>query len=222
MNKKLFVEFILLGTISLAIIIINSFWVTIQWYAMSSISNEETAFLLLTLSWILFIPLFFSPFLFAISLIGLIFRKIRKISGMITVFLLLFLITGIIAMSISGNIRHKALVQITQNSSELIKAIKNYELSQGNPPEKLEQLVPNFLISVPSTGIGAYPNYKYSRCSSNEDERECFGNSWMLTVETPPGGLNFDRFLYLPDQNYPQEGYGGTLELIENWAYVHE
>jgi hypothetical protein len=34
--------------------------------------------------------------------------------------------------------------------------------------------------------------------------------------------MNWDMFLYFPKQNYPKAGYGGWLERIEDWAYVHE
>ncbi len=28
--------------------------------------------------------------------------------------------------------------------------------------------------------------------------------------------------LYFPNRNYPQHGYGGWLEPVGDWAYVHE
>jgi hypothetical protein len=28
--------------------------------------------------------------------------------------------------------------------------------------------------------------------------------------------------LYLPSGQYPEQGWGGTLERIDDWAYVHE
>lgn len=120
-------------------------------------------------------------------------------------------------MSISGNIRHNAFAKLANNSFNLIEAIKQYETQRGTVPENLEKLVPDFLPSVPTTGIGAYPEYQFTRC-----EKGCYDNPWYLTVDAWPGGISFDSFIYLPKQNYPEEGYGGTLERIENWAYVHE
>jgi hypothetical protein len=43
----------------------------------------------------------------------------------------------------------------------------------------------------------------------------------VLLVSTLKGG-SFDRFLYFPLQNYPEDGYGGSLERIGDWAYLHE
>ncbi len=42
------------------------------------------------------------------------------------------------------------------------------------------------------------------------------------SVQTPLGVLNWDQILYFPNQNYPAKGYGGPIELIDDWAYVHE
>jgi len=41
-------------------------------------------------------------------------------------------------------------------------------------------------------------------------------------IETPSGGFNWDIFIYFPSQNYPEYKYGGFLEKVEDWAYVHE
>ena len=67
--------------------------------------------------------------------------------------------------------------------------------------------------------MAAYPEYKYL---SGEKVKDYDGNPWVLYVFTPSGGINFDQFLYFPLQNYPSHGYGGSLERIGNWAYVHE
>jgi hypothetical protein len=34
--------------------------------------------------------------------------------------------------------------------------------------------------------------------------------------------LNWDTFIYFPNQRYPDVGYGGWIERIDRWAYVHE
>ena len=47
-------------------------------------------------------------------------------------------------------------------------------------------------------------------------------DSWSVRVSTSNGFLNWDIFLYLPSQRYPKRGYGGTLERVQEWAYVHE
>ena len=110
-------------------------------------------------------------------------------------------------------------VNLAQRSRPLVKAILSFETKYGKPPEQLEQLVPDFLSAVPNTGIGAYPTYEYTTIA---DKAVYEGNPWILKVQTPSGGINWDMFMYFPKQNYPKTGYGGMLEPIEDWAYVHE
>lgn len=212
------------GLITLITVGINSFLPLSQWYAVSSFSDQKTALVGLTLTQLLYLPIFLSPFLFLGSLIGLIFKRTRNNSTLTTTVVALALfITGIISINISSNIRHNAFVKLANNSIELIEAIKTYEDQQDAAPESLNELVPNFISSVPHTGIGAYPEYLYTKCTTAEEIKTvCLDNPWKLTVHTSPGGINFDRFVYHPNQNYPEKAYGGTLQRIEDWAYVHE
>lgn len=78
-------------------------------------------------------------------------------------------------------------------------------------------MVPEFLERIPKTGMGTYPDYKYWTGSDSFD-----GNPWALIVSAPSGPLNFDQFMYFPLTNYPATGYGGWLERVGDWAYVHE
>jgi hypothetical protein len=76
-------------------------------------------------------------------------------------------------------------------------------------------LVPGYLPYIPVTGIPVYPEYEYKASSSTSP------NKWELSVSTGYG-MNFDSFLYLPEQNYPEKGYGGVLKPMAGWAYVYE
>jgi hypothetical protein len=69
----------------------------------------------------------------------------------------------------------------------------------------------------PETGLGAYPKIRYTVSSAAE---HLYGNSWMLSVDAFSGG--FDQLIYLPNQEYPLSGFGGSLERLGVWAYVHE
>lgn len=45
---------------------------------------------------------------------------------------------------------------------------------------------------------------------------------WELRVQCPLGMLNWDVFFYWPSEDYPERAYGGSVERIGRWAYVHE
>lgn len=129
------------------------------------------------------------------------------------------LISFVIGTIIGAHIRRDAFIGLADRSKPLIEAVKRYEQELGKPPESLEALVPNYLPQAPSTRLGAYPKYEYV---SGDRAKRYQGNPWVIYVFTPSGGINFDQFMYFPLQNYPKKGYGGTLERIGDWAYVHE
>lgn len=117
------------------------------------------------------------------------------------------------------SIRKAAFESLAERSAPLVQAVRSYEARHGAPPADLNALVPEFLPSIPGTGMAAYPQYEYR---VGRDAASFDGNPWVLVVFTPSGGINFDQFLYFPLQNYPRIGYGGGLERIADWAYVHE
>lgn len=132
---------------------------------------------------------------------------------------LVLVVSTIAGFRFAGSIRNEAFHRLAQSSGSLVTAIKNYERSHGSPPPSLDSLVPEFLDAVPGTGMAAYPDYQYI---AGDKARRHEQNPWILIVPAPSGGINFDEFLYFPLQNYPQSGYGGWLQRMGDWAYVHE
>jgi hypothetical protein len=120
---------------------------------------------------------------------------------------------------VGHHVRMREFRQLGQRSGPLVQAIRQYEVAEGSLPESLAELVPAYLPKVPLTGMGAYPEYSYSRAEEGDD---FYGNTWMLSVPTPMGLINWDSFIYLPNGDYPRYGFGGSLERIGEWAYVHE
>ncbi len=164
-------------------------------------------------------PFLFSLLAIPITLILSLWRRYRGESLKTMFICVTYFMVSLSFLLITVHIRHNAFVGLAQRSRQLVVAIHQFERKYGKPPNNLSQLVPEFLPSVPKTGMGAYPEYEYY-LSSNPNEFE--GNSWILEVDTPNGGINFDKFMYFPKQNYPEVGYGGVIERIEDWAYVHE
>ena len=112
-----------------------------------------------------------------------------------------------------------AFHKLAERSVPLIQAIKEYEIKYDSFPNFLETLVPEFLPSVPQTGMGAYPTYEYM---VGVESQKFANNPWCLLIHTSSGILNWDLFIYFPNQEYPKQGYGGVLERVGDWAYVHE
>ena len=151
--------------------------------------------------------------------IALVFRRVRRVALVLLLCSFAFFAAFIVAARIGDRVRMRAFERLAERSAPLVQAIRAYEQKNGRPPDTLQNLVPEFISSVPSTRMGAYPEYRFI---TGERATNYNGNPWMLYVYTPGGGINFDQFMYFPLQNYPTQGYGGVLERIRDWAYLHE
>ncbi|HLD35539.1 MAG TPA: hypothetical protein VJC37_02370 [Planctomycetota bacterium] len=167
-----------------------------------------------------FLGLFYylSYLMIIVSPIGLIFTKTRTIALAILVLCLVNVLTCPLVFNVGNSIRMKAFHELAKRSKPLVDAVKSYENKYGRPPETLEKLVPEFLVQVPQTGMGAYHDYKYET-----DPGLCYNNPWIIRVFCGgPGGIGFDEFMYFPKQNYNDFTNSPSLERVEDWAYYHE
>ena len=57
---------------------------------------------------------------------------------------------------------------------------------------------------------------------SPDGTRTLLNAEWELRVPCSLGILNWDVFFYWPRETYPDYIYGGSVERIGKWAYVHE
>ena len=130
-----------------------------------------------------------------------------------------YLVLAVAGLLLGNGVRRWGFDRLALRSAPLVAAIKSYETEHRKPPPTLEALVPAYLPQVPRTGIMAYPRYEYH---TGAEAMAFDNNPWVLVIPTPSGGINFDQFMYFPLQNYPQQGYGGSLERVRDWAYVHE
>ena len=73
--------------------------------------------------------------------------------------------------AILGNITRAGRMEaFAQRSQPLITAIYQYERDRCAPPKSLGDLVPDYLPGVPSTGMMAYPEYRYHTGVKAADE----------------------------------------------------
>ena len=157
---------------------------------------------------------------FPVLMVCLFFQRTRRRALILLGLTAVYIPCCFIGVILGHKVRMNGMQAFTVRSQLLIAAIKDYERDHSKVPVSLEELVPKYLPRVPSTGMMAYPDYRYH--IGAEAEQEYAGNPWALSVFTPSGGINFDMILYFPRQNYPERGYGGSLERVSDWAYVHE
>ena len=113
--------------------------------------------------------------------------------------------------------RRAGLQQAATRARPLISAIEKFRVENKRAPHNLQELTPVYLPEIPPTGMAAYPRFEYSVGS----ERTHF-QTYQLQIRTSAGFLNWDTFNYWPEGDYPTEMYGGRVERVGAWAYVHE
>ena len=162
------------------------------------------------------------PFLAVLAVIPValaccLWKRCRRIAFHVLLSCGIFAFVVYASIGIGDTVRMNGFRSLAQRSAPLVEAIKAYERANGHPPPTLESIVPEYLPSIPGTGMGAYPKYRY--VVGREELYD--GNPWILMVFTPSGILNFDKFLYYPSQDYGS-WCGDPLERVADWAYLHE
>ncbi len=213
-SKEIFISClkVFLASIALISLILFSLWY--------GLSPNGSRWMVLKLPFFLLVASFLTALGFlAVSIAGIFYKKFRNNSIQMFLGSIIYFMVTIPMLPLEDHIRMKAFHNFAERPMLLIPAIKQYVFDKGTPPKTLASLIPAYLAEIPSTGIGAYPNYQYI---TGDKAKKWNNNSWVIYINTPIGMLNWDIFLYLPNQNYPEKGYGGVLERIGQWAYVHE
>jgi hypothetical protein len=116
-------------------------------------------------------------------------------------------------------IERQGWLRVIARAEHLVAAIHAHERRHGTAPERLEELVPAELAALPTTGLGSSPEFHYRKADSTN---RVFGDRWAIRVRPPQVMLGFDTLFYVPSETYPERGFGGGIERIGRWAYVHE
>jgi hypothetical protein len=212
-SKPLATQVGIAAAVSLAV---HGVLVLIEWYAVSPIGYGGDA--LMFLAAYIGSPMLLALLAIPLSLFALPFKRLRRPALTLLLCCPIYLLTGFGGIRLAGAIRMEAFHKLATRSQPLVDAVHRFAEERNGPPKNLQELVPSYLPDVPRTGMPAYPEYEYvSGDAGNWD-----GNPWVLLVRTPSEGINWDMFVYFPLQNYPRQGYGGSLERVGKWAYVHE
>lgn len=151
------------------------------------------------------------------------FRRFRTSSWMIprpwALSLLLCGAATILPHDFATDYRTAAFKELAYRAEPLVQAIEAYRHEKGSYPKSLEELVPHYLQEIPGTDMAAYPCFYYESPGGHTHAV----NTGSYELQVPCGQLlGFDVFVYWPEGNYPEYMYGGSVEEIDGWAYVHE
>jgi hypothetical protein len=167
-------------------------------------------------------PICLAPFAALLVPFGLVlalFARWRRLGLRIAVFSASWAVGTFAGIWLSLPIQRAACLRTTVNAVPLVEAIHAFEAQERRPPSSLQELVPKHLSLVPSTGIGSHPKFRFQ---SADGTSLVMGDRWALHIQPPQVVFGFDRMFYVPSKAYPQRGYGGWIERVGDWAYVHE
>jgi hypothetical protein len=152
----------------------------------------------------------------ALATLPLLFARSYRASVLTTfVFAVTLAALFIAGIRAAKRVRIQSFHVVAQRSEPVIAAIEKHIANAGTPPATLQQLVPLYFAAIPA---GLPP----LEIHSGPDIRKAYqGNEWIVSTSVT-WIMSFDRFLYFPNQQYPERGYGGVLERVGRWAYVHE
>lgn len=150
---------------------------------------------------------------FFTSPILLFFKRFRRYAVLSLVLAVIFIPCELLGLYWGACGNEEQIERVAERGRPIVDAIKAFEKKNGHPPGSLDELVPDYLDSVPTTGIGSWPEFCYHTKNPNRHE----GNEWDLNATVPgvPGfGLGLGHLMYFPRQNYPE----GSIR-IGTWGY---
>src|SRR3989338_504575 len=183
--SSIVISFISIGMIGLAAVM-N--YLSNQVYAPLGAISQEKALSMQFLGMMVFIPAAF--FLLAMIILtpialvfSVIFWKRRELRLSLLIFVAISVLTSflmVFQVRVSNSkVFHRAFEGVTQRSELLISALESYKAKHGEYPDRLDQLVPEFIKEIPHTGLAGYPDYKYSKEASDAPFKK-----YELLIET--------------------------------------
>jgi len=106
--------------------------------------------------------------------------------------------------------RVRAFEHVPERGAPLVEAILRFEEQHGEPPADLEQLVPDYLPSIPRPSRRG--RFEYDVWPARAPRR-----TWQLYVDASIFFVNMDMFVYDPERQY-----GGNRYRFGDWVYFVE
>jgi len=151
----------------------------------------------------------------------------RRRYARLLVALVLFtgLALGFCVLGYAFSSRKRCIIVAVHRLRPLTMALERYYDAHGSYPDSLEKLMPEFLERIPGTGMIGYRELGYKPIDQEREWRkrpDRAGKEYELYIYCPLGMSNFDSLRYWPSERYPEYKWGGTIERMDGWAYVHE
>ena len=128
-----------------------------------------------------------------------------------------FCLLFVVALRGYKKVRSVAMMNAALTGSRISEALDRYRADHGAYPDEFDDLVPQYVDQIPFTGMVGYPQFYYKSGANIPGS-----GGYEIGINCPIAVLNWDKFFYWPSKAYPKSIYGGSVEPIGDWAYVHE
>jgi hypothetical protein len=102
--------------------------------------------------------------------------------------------------------------RVADNGDRVVLAIHAFEARHGAPPATLAELAPELVASVPGTGLGSRPGFRYA-----VQYGEAGHATWILWTKLP-GFSHISDLRYLPAADVQE--WDTVLHRVDAWAVV--
>ena len=116
-------------------------------------------------------------------------------------------------------LKRRGLARAMERGAPVIAALSAHRARHGAYPAALSELVPQQLVSIPSTGLVGFPDFGYQGGGHREHE---LADTYELRVDCSANPGNFDRVIYWPEELYPDRFESSWTERLGRWAWLHE
>ena len=163
------------------------------------------------------------PSIVLLAIVACAIRRVRRVTAQVSVAWLACLLTIWACMLAQRTVRRHVCPPLLQQADPLIAAIEAYESAHGRTPDRLDDLVPNFLDAVPAAPFGDRL-YRYVRRHKVRDDRPD-DRKWALWVAPPGDFMDWSTFRYEPRPAGSDAKAGGPNEAswftrFGDWIYV--
>lgn len=123
---------------------------------------------------------------------------------------------GVLGLWQAKVVRVKVWTEFADAAQPLVEAIAQHQKETGTLPDKVQDLVPQWLDRVPRP-----PGGRPIELTQKPDDE--YGQPWRIQIDAgkTPGSFG-DSFVFHPTGDYPRSGYGGLLVKMGDWGYYYE
>ena len=139
------------------------------------------------------------------------FRRARTTSATMAVAGTVFLPLLVLGVGLGWRAHEAGQRRLVARGDLIVDAVLRYEADSSHSPATLQELVPRYLAELPTTGSGAFHEWRYTPDTDKP------GGRWHLSVHTGSTIFDWEHVSYNPTGAYLPYG----VRMIGRWAVIN-